>query len=164
MDKNLKEVSKKIYDKCFGKIQDLRLEEQSEIYSACQFTINDKKIICRSSKITPKKNGQFVTFWKRNKIGTTEPYKENDLFDYYVINTRTKNSFGQFVFPKSELIAKGLVTTKREKGKRGFRVYPIWDTTENKQAQKTQQWQLIYFYEINASTDLKKVEKLYGNR
>ncbi len=163
MDKNLKEVSTKIYDKCFGKIQDLRPEEQSEKYSGCQFTINDKKIICRSSKITPKKKGQFVTFWKRNKTGSTEPYNEDDLFDYYVINARRKNSFGQFVFPKSVLIAKGLVTTKKKKGKRGFRVYPIWDITENKQAQKTMQWQLIYFYEINASTDLKKVEKLYCN-
>jgi hypothetical protein len=65
------------------------------------------------------------------------------------------------VFPKSELINKGFITSEKQDGKRGFRVYPIWDKTLNKQAEKTQKWQLNYFYEINKTTDFKKVNELY---
>ncbi len=61
------------------------------------------KIITRNSKITPKKVGQFVTFWKRNEKGITQPYRENDRIDFYVITARTENNFGQFVFPKYEI-------------------------------------------------------------
>jgi len=57
------------------------------------------------------------------------------------------------VFPKSELINKGIITTNKKDGKRGFRVYPKWNKTTNKQAEKTQKWQLNYFYEINEKTD-----------
>ncbi|MCM5661667.1 MepB family protein [Galbibacter mesophilus] len=112
--------------------------------------------------MTPKKVGQFVTFWKRNPNGKTEPYSENDQFDFYVINIKSENRFGQFVFPKSELINKGYVTSEKKDGKRGFRVYPIWEKVLNKQAATTQKWQLNYFYEINEKTDLKAVRKLYN--
>ena len=48
-------------------------------------------------------------------------------------------------------------------GKRGFRVYPIWDITISKQAISTQKWQLEYFYELNDTLDLKRVKSLYQN-
>ncbi|TRW95625.1 MepB family protein [Flavobacterium gawalongense] len=41
-----------------------------------------------------------------------------------------------------------MLTTDLKEGKRAIRVYPPWDTTTNKQAQKTQKWQLDYFLEI----------------
>ena len=87
-----------------------------------------------------------------------------DQFDFYVINTKTENQFGQFVFPKSELINRGIITTERKDGKRGFRVYPKWDKAQSKQAEKTQKWQLNYFYEISETTDLEKVNKLYNRK
>ena len=77
------------------------------------------------------------------------------------MNVRTENEFGQFVFPKAVLIKKGIISTDKKEGKRAFRVYPIWDNANNKQAERTQKWQLDYFYEINDSTNLKKVADLY---
>jgi len=105
--------------------------------------------------------GQFVTFWKRNTNGITEPFSEKDLFHYYIIHVKKGNRKGQFVFPKPILIAHGIISTEKNVGKRGFRVYPIWDRTTNKQAEKTQKWQLDYFLEIDSTPDLKKIAELY---
>ncbi|WP_299066075.1 MepB family protein [uncultured Polaribacter sp.] len=161
MNSNLKKVEKEIYEKCSLKISDFKKEPEGKVYDACQFKLNGMNIICRSSKITPKKVGQFVTFWRRNEDGITEPFNENQEIDFYVINVNSENNFGQFVFPKSELIKKGIILTGIKDGKRGFRVYPSWSNTNNKQAERTQKWQLEYFYEINNLTDLNEVSKLY---
>lgn len=141
-----------------------RTEPESKKYDACQFELNGLNIISRSAKTTPKKAGQFVTFWKRNGKGPIEPYNKNDRIDFYTVSVRTENEFGQFVFPKSVLIQKGIISTDRNEGKRAFRVYPNWDLAKNKQAERTQKWQLNYFYKINDSTDLNKVVKLYKNK
>jgi len=161
MDSTLNQIKTEVYDKCSLEILAFKKELEGKEYDACQFELNGLKIICRSSKITPKKVGQFVTFWRRNKDGITEPFNEDDKIDFFVVNTISENNFGQFVFPKSELINKGIISTKTKDGKRGFRVYPKWDKTTNKQAEKTQKWQLNYFYEIKNSMDLKKVTELY---
>lgn len=161
LNKNLIEVKTEIYDKLSFNISHFNNELEGTQYDACQFELNGLKIICRSSKITPKKAGQFVTFWKRDIKGITEPYSETDCFDFYVINVKSGNRIGQFVFPKSELINNGIITTEKKDGKRGFRVYPKWDDAQNKQAQKTQKWQLKYFYEIGETTNLEKVNELY---
>lgn len=161
MNSILEKVERKIYDKCSLKISDFKKEPEGREYDACQFKLNGMNIICRSSKITPKKVGQFVTFWRRNTDGITEPFNENQEIDFYVINANSENNFGQFVFPKSELIKKGIISTKKKDGKRGFRVYPKWDKAKNKQAEKTQKWQLEYFYEIDDLTDFDKVSELY---
>jgi len=154
-------IKKEIYDKCSFYISDLKLEPESKEYDACRFTLNGLSILSRSAKITPKKIGQFVTFWKRNGSGPIEPFSENDEIDFYVVNVQTKNELGQFVFPKSELIKKGIISTNKKEGKRAFRVYPSWVKTKNKQAERTQNWQLDYFYEINDSTNYHKVSELY---
>ncbi len=161
---NVVEARALIYDRCSLAISNYFNELEGEEYDACQFELNGMKIICRTSKITPKKVGQFVTFWKRNKHGVTAPYSEKDKIDFYVINVKSENRFGQFVIPKTELINKGIIRTEPQDGKRGFRVYPIWDEPRNKQAKKTQAWQLNYFYEINSTTDLKRVNELYGGK
>ena len=160
---NLIEIKNKIYDKCSFIISDLKVNPESKEYGGCQFSLNGKIIIYRSSKITPKKAGQFVTFWKRNDKGITEPFFETDAVDYYVINSEIENCLGQFVFPKSILIEKNIISTSKKEGKRGFRVYAPWDKTESKQAIATQKWQSNYFFLIEVSTNLKKVKKLYSN-
>jgi len=162
LNQNLIDVKIEIYDKLSLGISEIKNEAEGIEYDACQFELDGMKIISRSSKITPKKAGQFVTFWKRNQNGETEPYSEKDPLDFYVINAKYGDRFGQFVFPKSELITKGILISEKKEGKRGFRVYPIWDKMLNKQAEKTQKWQLNYFYEINKTTDLKKVNELYN--
>ncbi len=161
MDNNLNHIKTKVYDKCSLNILNFKTEPESKKYDACQFELNGNVILSRSAKITQKKIGQFVTFWKRNRNGQIEPYGKSDKVDFYIVNVRTEKEFGQFVFPKSILIKKGIISTELKEGKRAFRVYPKWDTAKNKQAEKTQKWQLDYFYEINDSTDLKKVLELY---
>ena len=161
VNSDLNQIKVEIYDRCSLEISDFKTESESIEYDACQFELNEMKVICRSSKITPKKIGQFVTFWKRNEKGITEPYHAADKIDFYLINVKTENNFGQFVFPKTELINRGIISTDRKYGKRGFRVYPKWDKALNKQAEKTQKWQLNYFFEINKTTDLNKVSELY---
>lgn len=151
-----------LYNNCSLDISTLELEPESAAYDACRFELNGQHIICRSAKITPKKAGQFVTFWKRSGNGPIEPFSETERFDFFVVNVRAENKLGQFVFPKSVLIEKGLVSTTGKEGKRAFRVYPPWDTVLNKQAAHTQQWQLTYFYEIGEMTDFNKVKALYG--
>ncbi|MEL4309086.1 MepB family protein [Joostella sp. CR20] len=164
MDKNLNQIKTEIYDKCSLEISDFIVETESKEYDACRFQLNGLNILNRNAKITPKKVGQFVTFWKRNENGPIEPFDENDQFDFYTVNVRTENEFGQFVFPKSILIKKGIISTEKKEGKRAFRVYPNWDIAKNKQAERTQKWQLNYFYQINSSTDLQKVTELYNGK
>lgn len=162
MDKYLNQIKTEIYDKCSFEISHFKLEPESRGYDACRFELDGRKIICRNAKTTPKKVGQFVTFWKRNNNGSIEPFDENDQIDFYVVNVRTENQFGQFVFPKSVLISKGIISSGKKEGKRAFRVYPSWDIAKNKQAERTQNWQLNYFYEIGKMTDFKKVDDLYN--
>ncbi|WP_262511393.1 MepB family protein [Chryseobacterium pennipullorum] len=66
--------------------------------------------------------------------------------------------------PKKTLLEKGILSYEKKTGKRGFRVYPSWDTAENQQAQKTQKWQIEYFLEFSGDRELmlKKVALLLG--
>ncbi|GAF02950.1 MepB family protein [Saccharicrinis fermentans] len=164
MDRNLNQIKMEIYDKCSLNISDFKAEPESKEYNACQFQLNGLNIRSRNAKITPKKIGQFVTFWERNGNGLIEPFNENDRIDFYTVNVRNENEFGQFVFPKSVLIKQGIISTEKKEGKRGFRVYPKWDNVKNKQAERTQKWQLKYFYVISSSTDLQKVDDLYNRK
>ncbi|GAA0732163.1 MepB family protein [Aquimarina litoralis] len=161
LNKNLFAVQNMVYEHCDLEISDLSVESEGTEYDACSFLLKGKRVISRSAKITPKKVGQFVTFWKRNEEGITAPYEATDLFDFYIVQVTNKHRLGQFVFPKQELVNRGIVTTESKDGKRGFRVYPIWDHPQSKQAIKTQQWQLHYFYEITNKTDVQKVIELY---
>jgi hypothetical protein len=162
MNTNLNFIKEEIYDKCGLLISNFQTEKESQEYDACRFELNGLKIISRSAKVTPKKVGQFVTFWKRNTDKIIEPFKAADLIDFFIIAVKTEHRFGQFVFPKSILIKKGILSTDKKEGKRGFRVYPSWDQTTSKQAVKTQQWQLRYFYKIDEHTDFREVMELYS--
>lgn len=164
MDKYLQQIKTEIYDKCALEISEFSAEVESKKYGACRFQLNGLHVLSRNAKITPKKVGQFVTFWKRDGNGTIEPFDEKDLIDFYVVNVRKDNNFGQFVFPKSLLMHKGIITTQQKEGKRAFRVYPDWDTVISKQAARTQKWELPYFYQINLLTDLQKVNELYNEK
>lgn len=163
MNPTLKAIQTKIYDKCGLVISNYLNEAESQEYEACRFNLNDLKVVCRTAKVTPKKVGQFVTFYKRNSSGIIEPLNQNDSFDFYLVNVKTANRIGQFIFPKSILIKKGIISTNQKEGKRAFRVYPNWENALSKQAIQTQNWQLDYFYEINSSTKSKKVIDLLSS-
>lgn len=160
---NLIETKELVFDKCGFDLRNLEIEKESAEYCACKFDLDTIKILFRVAKITPTKIGQFVTFWKRSKNGPIEPYAVSDAIDFFVINTKSNDKFGQFIFPKSVLCQQGIISTNLKEGKRGIRVYPPWDLTVSKQAQKTQKWQLEYFLEIplNKSVNLDRAKQLY---
>ncbi len=152
-----------IYIPCGFKCREIAIEKESLEYGACQFKLNDHYMLFRVAKITPTKVGQFVTVWKRIGKGPIQPYDLTDGVDFYVIAARKDDCFGQFVFPKDVLCKYGIMSTNGQKGKLGMRVYPPWDVTMNKQAKKTQEWQLKYFLEVASSDliDIMQVKMLY---
>ena len=161
MNKNITYLKKEVFDKLNLGFTDYSYEPESQEYDACQFELNKKQVISRTSKITPKKNGQFVTFWKRDNNGPIAPFSESDTFDYFMILSISDKRFGLFVFPREVLIKKGIISITNKEGKRGFRVYPSWDEVQSKQAERTQKWQLNYFYSINNAEDLIKLNHLF---
>lgn len=130
-------------------LQNLKIEDESRDYAASEFTLNKRSIKFRVGKITPTKVGQFVTFWKRRGEGPILPYEDSDLFDFLVISVRAEDRVGQFVFPKTVLCERGIVSCKEREGKRAMRLYPSWDQADSAQARKTQAWQLQYFIEFS---------------
>ena len=159
---DFKIIKELVYDACGFDLINLNQSTESIEYGACSFVLNGNKIQYRVSKITPTKTGQFVTIWKRNKDGITEPFNILDDLDFVIITSKKGENIGQFIFPTSILADKGIVTRNGKDGKRGIRVYPPWDTPTNKQGEKTQSWQLNYFLTIhpNNSTDLSLIKKL----
>ena len=143
-------------------ISKLEKDAECDEYIGYNFNVNEFSIKFRKAKITPKKVGQFVTLWKRNAAKHTESFNENDVFDYYIIATEEDSKLGFYIFPKSILIEKNILTSIKKEGKRGFRVYPNWVKPENKQAEKTQNWQQNYFVEvIDNQIDLKQVKSIF---
>lgn len=159
---DLNMVKELVYDQCGFELSKVKQNIESKEYGACTFDLNGKTILQRVSRITPTKSGQFVSIWKRTLNGITEPFDDSDNFDFIIITTRKDNNFGQFIFPKSVLAEKGIITLNGKVGKRGIRVYPPWDIPTNKQAQKTQNWQTKYFLTIytDRATDLDLAKEL----
>ncbi len=71
---------------------------------------------------------------------------------------------GQFIFDKKILVAQGVMSNNGTGGKRAMRVYPSWSRPIAKDAIKTQQWQLQYFFAMpqNKDHDLQKVRALFN--
>lgn len=161
--KDLKIAKELIYDQCSFDLTNPIISTESVEYGACSFQLNGNTIQHRVSKITPTKAGQFVTIWKRNQDGITEPFDIQDDIDFIVITAKNGENFGQFIFPKSVLADKGIISGNDKTGKRGIRVYPPWDIVASKQAVKTQKWQTNYFLKIrnDSSADLLLAKKLF---
>jgi hypothetical protein len=146
----------------FGfKISNFKIDSESQEYEACTFNLDGKYIVARTAKQTPKKIGQFVTLWKRNRSKTISPYSVTDEFDFLLIQVFSANRTGLFLFPKSELALQGILSDKKQKGKLGFRVYPDWDFPQNKQAERTKRWMSVYFLEVKLeeSKDFEKTKR-----
>lgn len=134
-------------------------------YFGCDFMLNSLKIKFRVAKITPKKTGQFVTLWKRNKENITEPYTINDSFDFTIIYVENDLNKGFFIFSKEKLQEKDLISSETSSGKRGFRIYPEWDFVESKQAMKTKDWQVKYFFNLQSPSkiDLERIQNILNS-
>jgi hypothetical protein len=162
----IKLIQELVYDKCGFSLTNLKINTESVDYGACSFELNGNKIEHRVSKITPTKTGQFVTIWKRNKNGITEPFDISDQIDFVAITSKSGNYIGQFMFPKSVLVNKGIFSQNGKNGKRGIRVYPPWDSVTSAQAEKTQNWQTKYFIIIEGEKkiDLDMSKKLFDKK
>ncbi|MCD0473809.1 MepB family protein [Flavobacterium sp. EDS] len=160
--KDLLEAKELLYDTCNLECTQPIAEAESADYGAFTFNINKQAVIYRVAKITPTKVGQFVTLWKRSDKGPIAPFEITDAIDLFIVSTRNGSHFGQFIFPKSVLHQKGILSDDKKEGKRAIRVYPPWDSTTSKQAQKTQQWQLAYFVPISNEKpiDFELIKKL----
>lgn len=133
-------------------------DKECKAYLGCNYLLDEYTIKFRKAKLTPKKTGQFVTVWKRNAQQITVPFDATDPFDFYFIVTEDQEQWGCFIFPRQLLIAKGILTTPKKEGKRGFRVYPQWAIPTNKQALQTKAWQSDYFISLSPKMD-RAIEK-----
>jgi len=138
----------------------------SEEYFGFNFKINDVKIKFRKSKLTPKKIGQFVTFWKRDQDKKTVPFDIDDDFDFYMILIEENENTGFFIFPKFILEKQDLISSQLKTGKRGFRIYSDWHCPTNKQAEKTKLWQTQYFIDLSdqKSSITEKFETILNSK
>lgn len=112
MNEQLKKFENILFKICRQKISNIYQDNKSEEYCGYNFTIDKSNIKFRKAKITPKKTGQFVTLWKRNSNNETEPFNENDNFDFYIIVTEDGKKSGFLIFPKHILIEKKILSTK----------------------------------------------------
>jgi hypothetical protein len=152
-----------VYNPCRFDCSQPLIETQNAEYGSYIFNLNALSIRFRAAKITPTKVGQFVTLWERIGNGPIQPYDISDPADFFVISTRNGNNFGQFIFPKANLLDHDIVSNNGKGGKRAIRVYPPWDKPTSRQAQKTQKWQMEYFLEIPVNTpiDCARAQMLY---
>ncbi len=146
---------------------------ESSKYEALVFSLDDKNIVYRKGKVTPDRPGAFLAVWQRppsdNYDGNKPIPLKSDALDYLFIfvekhcsaitNEALVNNqkHGMFIFPVSLLIENGIVSSTKNKGKTGFRVFPPWSDNRgiagtkvfSDSGKKTQRWQLPYFIEIN---------------
>lgn len=155
-------IQRHIFDSCGLEYSTPQKEAESAEYDAYYFKVNGLAIRYRKAKITPTKIGQFVTFWKREDDGPIQPYGIEDKVDFLLVSVRKSKNFGVFVFSRAILISQGIISTKKNEGKRAFRVYPPWDIPTSQQALKTQKWQQEYFWEVGEDkTEWDSVRKLF---
>ncbi|QOW09180.1 MepB family protein [Kaistella flava (ex Peng et al. 2021)] len=167
---DLESIDELVFKPCSFSLKNIQPESESQEYAAQIFQLNEYKVLFRKAKITPTKTGQFVTLWKRNEKGITEPFDITDKLNLYLIATKTPTNFGIFIFPKKVLHENKVLSDHKRDGKRGIRVYPSWDETTSKQAQKTQVWQTEYFLDLsdteqidlNRAKNLLRMEQIDG--
>ncbi|MET0464905.1 MAG: MepB family protein, partial [Chitinophagaceae bacterium] len=144
-----KKIKENLYEKSGITMKKIIPDDESSVYEACRFELNNRKVLHRSAKITPAKQGMFVTIWKRNKEGVTVPMDVGDDFDLLLITCMQGDRVGQFVFSKSLLALQKVISVKGKGGKRGMRVYHPWQVVSNTRAKKTQEWQRAFFIETD---------------
>lgn len=143
------------------KIEELKNEPLNIDYEGTHFVINDYSFRSRLAKLTPKKKGYFVVFWKKDTAGKNQPYSFDDSPDKVIVSIIDHNFTGQFIFPKNILLRKGILSSETNNGKMAIRVYPTWVKELNSTATKTQNWQKEYFIDTSVNVDLEKLKHLY---
>jgi hypothetical protein len=118
LDRDLVYAMKNIYDKSGLEYSRPNIEEESAEYAACDFKINKKSVKFRKAKTTPTKVGLFVTIWKRDNKGITQPYDLSDPVDLFVISV--KNTSATLCFQNSALLSRVLFQLVKMRAKEAF--------------------------------------------
>ncbi|CAM2750917.1 MepB family protein [Janthinobacterium lividum] len=137
-------------------------EAESADYGACRADLHGKRLVLRVAKTTPTKTGQFVTVWKRpHPEADIAPLDEADPVDVVIIAVADDDGarHGFFIFPRSVLLERGVMSRAGQGGKRALRVYPPWCAPESIQALRTQRWQAGCFV---AAGDQQRLEQMFG--
>ncbi len=126
-------------------------EKYNEKYEGILIKIKEEQEYkrCRLAKKTPKKEGYFTVFWKKDQDNKNVPYTNEDLGTELIIVVIDKDKVGLFIIPKEVAIHKKILSTTNCKGKMSMRFYPPWCTNLNKTALATQKWQLKYYRKID---------------
>lgn len=144
-------------------IKQVHEETQNSEYEGGIVTINGQSYRSRLAKLTPKKVGYFVAFWEKGPNNQNQAFDMANTPDKSIISIIDGDLKGQFVFPKSILIQKGVLRREHAKGKMAMRVYPTWFDQLNTTASQTQKWQGAYFIDLSSEVDHKRVNQLYFN-
>ncbi|EOL46071.1 MepB family protein [Enterococcus phoeniculicola] len=143
-------------------IQYVEEENQNKEYEGVRFSIGHRTYRSRLAKRTPKKIGYFVAFWEKSTTGKNQAYQYDSSPDKLIISIIDEERKGQFIFQKEILLEKGILRSTTTKGKMGIRVYPSWETSLNKTALNTQNWQKPYFFEYSNDRNRAKIKELYA--
>ncbi|MFD4356626.1 MepB family protein [Nocardia sp. NPDC058518] len=124
-------------------------ETESAEYGACRFEVEGRSIAFRVAKTTPTKVGQFVTIWKRpDPASEIAPLDSTDDVSSVIIAAFDRDHRGLFIFNRSELIRRGVMSVAGDGGKRAIRVYAPWVHPDSKQAIQTKRWQSARFVQL----------------
>ncbi|MCM3071903.1 MULTISPECIES: MepB family protein [Staphylococcus] len=159
-------ASKKLINKMDEMVNDFspvnfEIEKWNREYEGFNFSLTHHTFKSRLAKKTPKKTGYFVAMWQKNEIAKNIPFNCENSKDYLIINIIDGARTGQFIFPKDILLANGIITSTKHKGKMAMRVYPHWESNLNKTALKTQKWQSPYFLDLSTTFNEKDICTYY---
>src|SRR5699024_8866875 len=91
-------VNKMIYEPNNLTLKSVQEEKQNAKYGAGMFQLSSKTVRFRVANITPKKIGQFVALWEKDKNNKNQPFTYEGAPDLLVITTfKNNNKFGQFI-------------------------------------------------------------------
>ncbi|MEK4056958.1 MepB family protein [Paenibacillus sp. FSL F4-0087] len=158
--------SKELIDSLLANFDNIEItniieEKHNREYEGMIIYIGNYTYRSRLAKLTPKKKGFFVVFWEKDENNQNQPYSFFESPDKLIISIMNGNMKGQFVFPKSKLLEKGILKNEDTKGKMAIRVYPSWEKELNKSAAQTQKWQQEYFIDLSDGIDDQKLIDLY---
>lgn len=140
-------------------------EEEAEEYCGWKFTANSLPCRFRQGKVTPTKNGQFVTLYDRSPITTkiVPTGIVGPVPALLMVQCVEKDFAGHFMFPSAALLANKIGAVGGSGRKLAFRVYPPWVDVESKQAASAQKWQCQYFvFDADAAQHASTVRTFLG--
>lgn len=137
----IKDFHKMYFEALPISLADIKLEEQNNKYCGVRFKLNDHSVRFRKAKLTPNKAGFFVVAWEKDDNNNNQAYSYSESPNYLMVYCETESRQGIFIFPKDALLKNNILSTDKQKGKMGFRVYPTWEELSSKQALQSQKWQ-----------------------